>query len=242
MLSLCIQAVLLISLFPESTLFQAFFLSVVSSLSSSQSHLPPQPVLAWPHCCRLVPPALACSAHTRKRLHQRGRRDWRAWEDPGPFPPPQTLGRMRSFIGFLKLALCISIVTSREKQEQPWVESYSQLHFYVEEAKIYTKQSACMHSHFTCVQLFVTMDCSLPGSTVHGILQARILEWVAMPSSRASFTFRDWTCVSCIAGGFFTTEPSGKSLKAEYNKFTRLSFSEITSTLLCSICKNKPKN
>lgn len=157
MLSLCIQAVLLISLFPESTFFQAFYLSVVSSLSSSQSHLPHQPVLAWPDCCRLVPPALPCSAHPRKRLHQRGRRDWRAWEDPVPFPPPQTLGRMRSFIGFLKPALCLSIVMSTEKQEQPWVESYSQLHFYVEEAKIYTKQSACMRSHFTCVQLLARL-------------------------------------------------------------------------------------
>ena len=71
--------------------------------------------------------------------------------------PPQTLGRMRSFIGFLKPALCLSIVTSTEKQEQPWVESYSQLHFYVEEAKVYTKQSVCMRSHFTCVQLFVRL-------------------------------------------------------------------------------------
>ena len=42
------------------------------------------------------------------------------------------------------------------------------------------------------------MDCSLPGSPVHGILQARILEWVPMTFSR------DWTQVSCIAGGFFT--------------------------------------
>ena len=37
-----------------------------------------------------------------------------------------------------------------------------------------------------------------------GILQARILEWVAMPSSRESSQHRDWTHVSCIAGGFFT--------------------------------------
>ena len=52
------------------------------------------------------------------------------------------------------------------------------------------------------------MDCSLPGSSVHGILQARILEWVAMPSSRGSSQSRDRTCisyVSCIPGGFFTT-------------------------------------
>ena len=43
--------------------------------------------------------------------------------------------------------------------------------------------------------------------TVHGILQARILEWVAFPFSRGSFQPRDRTQVSCIAGGFFTTEP-----------------------------------
>ena len=47
------------------------------------------------------------------------------------------------------------------------------------------------------------MDCSPPGSSVQGILQARILEWVAMPSSRASSQLRDWTQVSCIASRFF---------------------------------------
>ena len=44
------------------------------------------------------------------------------------------------------------------------------------------------------------MDCSLPGSSVPGILQARILEGVAIPFSRRSFWPRDWTQVSCIAG------------------------------------------
>ena len=41
--------------------------------------------------------------------------------------------------------------------------------------------------------------------TVHGILQARILEWVAVPFSKGSSEPRDWTQVSCIAGGFFTS-------------------------------------
>ena len=48
------------------------------------------------------------------------------------------------------------------------------------------------------------MVCSPPGSSVHGIFQARILEWVAMPSARGSSPPRDWTWVSCIAGKFFT--------------------------------------
>ena len=48
------------------------------------------------------------------------------------------------------------------------------------------------------------MDCSLPGSSVHGILQARILEWVAIPFSRGSFQPRDQTQFSYTAGRFFT--------------------------------------
>ena len=48
------------------------------------------------------------------------------------------------------------------------------------------------------------MDCSLPGSPVHGIFQARILEWVAISFSRRSSWPRDWTWVSCIVGRHFT--------------------------------------
>ena len=52
--------------------------------------------------------------------------------------------------------------------------------------------------------------CSLPGSSVHWILQARIPEWLALPSSRGSSRPMDQTCVSCISGWFFTIEPPGK--------------------------------
>ena len=59
-----------------------------------------------------------------------------------------------------------------------------------------------MLSHFSSVPTLCNpMDCSLPGSSVHGILQAKILEWVAMPSSRGSFQLRDQKSifyVSCI--------------------------------------------
>ena len=49
------------------------------------------------------------------------------------------------------------------------------------------------------VQLFCDpMDCSLSGSSVHGISQTRILEWVAISFTRGSSQLRDWTCVSCI--------------------------------------------
>ena len=57
------------------------------------------------------------------------------------------------------------------------------------------------------------MDHSPPGSSVHGILQARILEWVAMPSSR-DLSSPGTELVSlmspALAGGFFTTESPGK--------------------------------
>ena len=59
-----------------------------------------------------------------------------------------------------------------------------------------------------CAQSCLTpgdpLDCSPPGSSVHGILQARILEWVAISSSMGSSRPGDRTCVSCVAGGFFT--------------------------------------
>ena len=68
----------------------------------------------------------------------------------------------------------------------------------------------CMHAQ-SCLTLCDPMDYSLPVSSVHGILQARILEWAAISSSRGSSQPTDGTQVSCIAGGFFTTVPLWKS-------------------------------
>ena len=56
----------------------------------------------------------------------------------------------------------------------------------------------------SCQTLCDPIDCSPPGSFVRRILLARILEWVATSFSRGSSQPRDWTQVSCIAGGFFT--------------------------------------
>ena len=59
----------------------------------------------------------------------------------------------------------------------------------------------------SCLTLGNPVDCSLPGSTVHRLLQARILKWVAMPSSRGSSPPKDGThisYVSCMADGFST--------------------------------------
>ena len=60
------------------------------------------------------------------------------------------------------------------------------------------------------------MDCSLPGSSVHGILQPRILEWVAIPFSKGFSWPRDWTWVSCIVGRFFTTWVNMEALYGLY--------------------------
>ena len=59
----------------------------------------------------------------------------------------------------------------------------------------------------SCATLCDHMDYSPPGSSVHGISPARILEWAAISFSRQSPQPRDQTRDSCLAGGFFTTEP-----------------------------------
>ena len=76
------------------------------------------------------------------------------------------------------------------KDAAPWKESYD-------------KAVLCLVTQ-SCPTLCNLMDWSPSGSSVHGILQARMLEWVAMPSSRGFSHPRDWTQVSCVAGRFFT--------------------------------------
>ena len=66
--------------------------------------------------------------------------------------------------------------------------------------------SVCAHAKLlqSCLTICDLMDCSLPGSSVHEILQARVLEWVSLPFSRGSSQPRDQTevfYVSCIKGG-----------------------------------------
>ena len=76
-------------------------------------------------------------------------------------------------------------------------------------------QMPCQHFRFMFMFMFMSfsqlcrtlgnpMDCSPPGSSVHGVLQARILEWVAMSSSRGSSWLREWTWISYIVSRFFS--------------------------------------
>ena len=67
---------------------------------------------------------------------------------------------------------------------------------------------ACAHAQ-SCLTLCNPMDYSPSDSSVHGILQARILEWVAISLSQGSSQPRDRTCVSCAGRRFFTPAPHG---------------------------------
>ena len=79
-----------------------------------------------------------------------------------------------------------------------------------------------MLSHFSHVWLCDPMDCSLPASSIYGILQARIPEWVAKPFSRGSFIPMDWTHVFCIGQWVLITSTSIEKSKGRiYQKEER---------------------
>ena len=96
-----------------------------------------------------------------------------------------------------------------------------------------------LFSHDSCHP----MDCNLPGSSVHGILLARIPEWVAISFSRGSSQPRDWTQVSCTAGKLFTNGASREAycplicLFPKENKHCLLSVSIGSSSVDSAKCK-----
>ena len=91
----------------------------------------------------------------------------------------------------------------------------------------------------SCPTLCDPMDCSLPGSSLHGISQARILERVAISSSRESSRSRDQLASPALAGRFFTTEPPGKPFeKLPVEKYASL----YLLLLKYEICQNSVFN
>ena len=95
-----------------------------------------------------------------------------------------------------------------------------------------------------CLILCSPVDCSPPGFSDHGIFQARILEWVAMPSSWGSSWPRDVThifCISCIAGGFFTPWTTWDQPNHPQHQWGDSSWSQITLISLVHVfCRNFP--
>ena len=119
-------------------------------------------------------PSLLCLLHWRWILYH-----WATWEAP-------------ECVALLCKIYVLWWVTTLKVWKPEWLQP--------KQLEIYGAAPACVHAKplQSCPNLCDPTDCSPPGSSVHGILQARILEWVAMPSSRGSFWHRDWTCVSYV--------------------------------------------
>ena len=107
---------------------------------------------------------------------------------------------------------CEPLVTPSRAQEGRWLSQSSAWQF----LKVAPRSAASHQPVYTpCHSAQSLQSCPTLCFSVHGILQARILEWVAIPSSRGSSWSRDQTCVSFVsftAGEFFTAELLGKPL------------------------------
>ena len=126
------------------------------------------------------------------------------------FPLPHILqipGGVGHHLILLKIFSVTFLITLRLKEHIPW--SFTCCLFWAMAGGMWDLINSspwcvlCLVNQ-SCLTLCHPIDCSPPGSSVHGILQARILEWVAMPSSGGSSQPRDQLQVSRIAGRFFT--------------------------------------
>ena len=92
-------------------------------------------------------------------------------------------------------------------------EKVGEVIFYFLGLQNHCRQLVCGLVKQSCANLCDPMDWSPPGSSVHGISQAIILEWVSISSYRGSSQPRDQTRVSCIAGGFFPVWATREALQ-----------------------------
>ena len=113
----------------------------------------------------------------------------------------------------LHIPWCLSVSSPgcKTSHSLPWVETHSSEGISLlwptwpgQAIKLLFSEKVKVSVTLSQLTLFDSMDCSPPGSSVHGILQARILEWVAIHFSRWSSQSRDQTHISCIAGRSFT--------------------------------------
>ena len=91
----------------------------------------------------------------------------------------------------------------------------------------------------SCLTLCNPMYCSLPGSSVHGIFQARVLAWGAIACSRSSRS-RDWTQVSCIVGRCFTVWATREVISCGEKNQHRLLEYKIRPMWKCSFRHSQP--
>ena len=127
------------------------------------------------------------------------------------------MGDLLRSISMIYKAISLSVVLNYLKMNNPPIKTLLLINKCVGKSVylIHKGHHACVRAKLlqSCLTLCDPMDCNSPSSSVHGILQARTLQWLAMPSSRISFQPRDRThtfCGSWIAGRFFTSGPLGK--------------------------------
>ena len=108
-----------------------------------------------------------------------------------------------------KITLCWWL--ERDPPENQEEKAYFSPNLSLEHSREHSLEHSMHVCVLSCVWPFVTpMECCLPASSAHGILQARILKWVAIPPSRGSSQPRDWTGISCVSCSGRWVEPPGK--------------------------------
>ena len=150
---------------------------------------------------------------------------WRRKRQPTPVLPPAEAQGQRSLLGYCPWGFK-RVGHNFDTKQQQWHYRFC----------IYTKvlssiKKTVLKEVKSCLELESKVKVKVTQSypilcgpmhyTVHGILQARILDWAAFLFSRGSSQPRNWTTVSCIAGGFFTNWAIRKAPKDKYSLITK---------------------
>ena len=83
----------------------------------------------------------------------------------------------------------------------------------------------------SCPTLCGPMDCSPPGSSIHGFLQARVLEWIVIPIFRGSSQPRDQTWVPCITGRFFTISATNYCINDPVQGYRQNTYNSVFNSM-----------